>query len=138
MRSKKVILDTNLWISFLISKDYSFIDKFVKNQKLRLVFSNELIHEFLAVATRPKFQKYFTDQDIQQLLRALEKFAIFVEVNSAIELCRDYKDNFLLNLAVDSKADFLVTGDRDLLELKKIGNAKILTFRELEKKLDKI
>lgn len=138
MRSKKVILDTNLWISFLITKDYSFIDKFVKNQKLTLVFSNELIHEFLTVATRPKFQKYFTDQDIQQLLRALEKFAIFVEVNSGIELCRDYKDNFLLNLAVDSKADFLVTGDRDLLELKKIGNAKILTFRELEKKLDKI
>lgn len=138
MRSKKVILDTNLWISFLITKDYSFIDKFVKNQKLTLVFSNELIHEFLTVATRPKFQKYFTDQDIQQLLRALEKFAIFVEVNSAIELCRDYKDNFLLNLAVDSKAEFLVTGDRDLLELKKIGNAKILTFRELEKKLDKV
>lgn len=138
MRSKKVILDTNLWISFLITKDYSFIDKFVKNQKLTLVFSNELIHEFLTVATRPKFQKYFTDQDIQQLLRALEKFAIFVEVNSAIELCRDYKDNFLLNLAVDSKAEFLVTGDSDLLELKKIGNAKILTFRELEKKLDKV
>jgi predicted nucleic acid-binding protein len=48
------------------------------------------------------------------------------------------KITILLNLAVDSNADFLITGDQDLLELKKIANAKILTFRELEKKLDKV
>ena len=114
MRSKKVILDTNLWISFLITKNYSFIDKFVENQKVTLIFSKELIQEFLTVATRPKFQKYFTDQDIQKLLRSFDNFAKIIETTSKIEICRDFKDNFLLNLAIDSKADFLVTGDNDL------------------------
>ena len=135
MRSKKVILDTNLWISFLITKNYSFIDKFVENQKVTLIFSKELIQEFLTVATRPKFQKYFTDQDIQKLLRSFDNFAIIIETTSNIEICRDFKDNFLLNLAIDSKADFLVTGDSDLLELKKIEKTKILTIRELTEKI---
>lgn len=135
MRSKKVILDTNLWISFLITKNYSFIDKFVENQKVTLIFSKELIQEFLTVATRPKFQKYFTDQDIQKLLRSFDNFAIIIETTSNIEICRDFKDNFLLNLAFDSKADFLVTGDNDLLELKKVEKTKILTIRELTEKI---
>lgn len=135
MKSKKVILDTNLWISFLIKKDYSFIDKFVENQKATLVFSKELIQEFLIVATRPKFQKYFTDQDIQKLFRSFDNFATIIETTSNVEICRDFKDNFLLNLAIDSKADFLVTGDNDLLELKKIEKTKILTIRELKEKL---
>ncbi|RCW19580.1 putative toxin-antitoxin system toxin component, PIN family [Marinilabilia salmonicolor] len=135
MRSKKVILDTNLWISFLITKNYSFIDKFVENQKVTLIFSKELIQEFLTVATRPKFQKYFTDQDIQKLLRSFDNFAIIIETTSNIEICRDFKDNFLLNLAIDSKADFLVTGDNDLLELKKIEKTKILTIKELTERI---
>ncbi len=135
MKSKKVILDTNLWISFLITKNYSFIDKFVDNQKVTLIFPKELIQEFLTVATRPKFQKYFTDQDIQKLLRSFDNFATIIETTSNIEICRDFKDNFLLNLAIDSKADFLVTGDNDLLELKKIEKTKILTIRELTEKI---
>ncbi len=135
MRSKKVILDTNLWISFLITKNYSFIDKFVENQKVTLIFSKELIQEFLTVATRPKFQKYFTDQDIQKLLRSFDTFAKIIETTSNIEICRDFKDNFLLNLAIDSKADFLVTGDNDLLELKKIEKTKILTIIELTERI---
>lgn len=137
MKSKKVILDTNLWISFLITKDFSFIDKFVENRKITLVFSDELIQEFLTVATRPKFQRYFNDQDIQKLLFTFDNFATMIEIKSNLRVCRDFKDNFLLNLAIDSKADFLVTGDNDLLELKKIEKTKILTIRELKDKIQR-
>jgi len=135
MKSKKIILDTNLWISFLITKDYSFLDKYIENGKATLIFSDELIREFLTVAKRPKLQKYFTDKDIEHLLHAFEKFGILIKVTSQIELCRDYKDNFLLNLAVDSKAEYLATGDKDLLEIRNIEKTKILTIRELKEKL---
>ena len=47
-----------------------------------------------------------------------------------ISQCRDPKDNFLLSLAIDGKADFLLTGDKDLLVLKKIGNTEIKTISE--------
>jgi predicted nucleic acid-binding protein len=48
-------------------------------------------------------------------------------------LCRDEKDNYLLTLAIDSEADFLITGDNDLLELVKLNNTVILKFTEFEK-----
>ena len=59
MKSKKVIFDTNLWISFLLNKDFSFLDKYIKSGYLKLVFSEESVQEFLEVSSRPKFKKYF-------------------------------------------------------------------------------
>ena len=50
-----------------------------------------------------------------------------------MDICRDEKDNFLLNLSVDGKADYLVTGDKDLLVLEMINKTRILTYRELIK-----
>ena len=43
MKSYKIILDTNLWISFLITGNYDFIDKSIENKNIKLVFSEELI-----------------------------------------------------------------------------------------------
>lgn len=88
--------------------------------------------EFLEVIERPKFRKYFHKSDIQHLTQIIDKFGILVEVTSKTEKCRDTKDDFLINLAIDSNADFLVTGDFDLLEIKQINNTKILKIRELE------
>lgn len=135
MKSKKVILDTNLWISFLISKNFSFLDNYVQTGQVKLIFSEELFSEFLTVAERPKFQKFFAPKGIKRLISFIDQFGILYQVSSDIRECRDIKDNFLLNLAVDSNADFLVTGDSDLLDLKSIGNTEILTIKELEVKL---
>ncbi|MFN3803082.1 putative toxin-antitoxin system toxin component, PIN family [Belliella pelovolcani] len=51
-------------------------------------------------------------------------------MESKINECRDPKDNFLLSLSVDGKADFLVTGDSDLLVLGKIEKTKIVSWAE--------
>lgn len=131
MKSKKVILDTNLWISFLISGDFSFLDDFVESNRLKLVFSMELLHEFMAVAQRPKFKKYFSKSDLLRIINFIDKNGIIIEVKSKTDKCRDPKDNFLLNLAIDSKADYLVTGDNDLLEIKFIEKTRILTIKEI-------
>ncbi|MFN2262353.1 MAG: putative toxin-antitoxin system toxin component, PIN family, partial [Psychroflexus sp.] len=56
-----------------------------------------------------------------------------IKVKSDIQLCRDEKDNFLLNLSIDSKADYLITGDNDLLVLDKIEQTQIMNFREFIK-----
>ncbi len=131
MKNKNVILDTNLWISFLISKDYSFLDNYVLKGKVKLIFSEELFGEFISITERPKFKKYFSKSDVDKLIQTIDKYGILIKVTSEIKLCRDIKDNFLLNLAVDSNADFLVTGDKDLLEIKNIHKTNILTIREL-------
>ena len=52
-RSHKIIIDTNLWISFLLTNQFSFIDKLLAKKKVKLVFSGELLAEFLEVVKRP-------------------------------------------------------------------------------------
>ena len=134
-KSKIVILDTNLWISFLISKDFTQLDEFIETKQIILAFSKELIDEFKEVVSRPKFERFFSPQDVEELMNKFDFYGKLIEVNSNIKDCRDKKDNFLLNLAIDSKADFLVTGDDDLLILKKIKQTKILTYKEFIKQL---
>lgn len=134
MQNKKVILDTNLWISFLISNNYTFLDNFIETKKIQLVFSNELFTEFIAVTQRPKFKKFFTPKDLNKLIKFIEIYGVLYPVSSNVEKCRDRKDNFLLNLAIDSSADFLLTGDRDLLDIATIGKTKIVTITDFMNK----
>ncbi len=129
-KRKRIIIDTNLWISFLITSDYSKLDSLLINQRVDLLFSKELLTEFIEVANRPKLKKYFKSSDIEDLLILLENRMELVEVRCKIKICRDPKDNFLLELAKDGKADFLITGDKDLLELKNLGKTKIMTIAQ--------
>lgn len=85
----------------------------------------------MAVAQRPKFKKYFSKSDLLRIINFIDKNGIIIEVKSKTDKCRDPKDNFLLNLAIDSKADYLVTGDNDLLEIKFIEKTRILTIKEI-------
>jgi len=74
------------------------------------------------------------------MLSAFEPFIDLIEVESMIKICRDPKDNFLLALAKDGKADILLTGDKDLLEIKKFGKTKIKSITGFleEIKIEKI
>lgn len=132
MESKLVIIDTNLWISYLMSSKYNFLDSLIKTGRIKLIFSEDLLDEFLDVTSRPKFLKYFDKSEIDKLFNIINKYAIFIDVRSNVNLSRDNNDDFLLNLALDSNADYLVSGDSDLLVLDKIGNTKIITINKLK------
>lgn len=62
------------------------------------------------------------------MLSTFETFIDLIKVECIVAICRDPNDNFLLALAKDGKADYLLTGDKDLLELKKFGKTKIKTI----------
>ena len=127
---KKVIIDTSLWISFLISKNYSQLDEIIFEKKCIIVFSEELLNEFLEVIKRPKLRRFFSQEDTENLIETIEEYAQFNEVTSKVTVCRDEKDNFLLSLSKDSDADFLITGDKDLLVLEKFEQTTILTMTQ--------
>lgn len=133
-KKHRVIVDTNLWISFLLTKDLARLDQLFAADKLVLLFSQELLDEFVAVARRPKFRKYFSLVDLEDLLLQLNTKvntkAEFIPVTSTVEICRDAKDNFLLSLAVDGEATHLLTGDKDLLVLSRQNKTRILTISE--------
>lgn len=128
--SIKTIIDTNLWISFLIGKQLASLKPLLTSRKVQPILAKQLIDELILVTKRPKLRKYFEPQKVQALLKFLEVVGLFVEITSEVSICRDAKDNFLLSLAIDSKADYLITGDADLLVIKQIGETKIVTYQQ--------
>lgn len=119
-----------MWISFLINGNFEKIEEFLFKDGFELIYCRELLDEFLDVVRRPKLRKYFSKSKIEIALEIIIDFAVFIEVTSQVNICRDPKDNFLLSLAIDSEAKFLVTGDLDLLILKSIRDTEIISIND--------
>ncbi len=126
----KVIIDTNFWISFLIGKQLARLKYLLIETTLVPIFSPQLLNEINLVTKRPKLQKHFPQSQVQELLEFLNIIGLCIETKSKINICRDAKDNYLLALAKDSQADFLITGDQDLLILQQFGITKIVTYQQ--------
>jgi hypothetical protein len=132
-KSLRIIIDTNLWISYLLSKKLDQLDELLFSNKCQLLFSLELMQEIEATIKKPKLQRYFDETSLEEMLITFEPIIDLVSVKSNVKVCRDSKDDFLLALAKDGKADYLLTGDKDLLEIKSFGKTIILTISEFIK-----
>ena len=135
-RVVKVIFDTNVWISFLIGKRLSGIRPYISDGRIQIVTTDLLLWEIKEVTGREKLRKYFAPQSVDELMDLLELIAENVHIPTPVHTnCRDPKDNFLLDLIDFSQADFLVTGDADLLALNPFMTARILSPSEFEELL---
>ncbi len=79
-----------------------------------------------------KFDAYVSVFDRQKSLKQFfsPSLATFVDITSNITDCRDPKDNKFLELAIDGKADYIVSGDKDLLVLNPYRNMPILNAND--------
>jgi putative PIN family toxin of toxin-antitoxin system len=132
----KLIIDTNLWVSFLISNTHRKLDALLIENKVILLFSEALITEVEQTISKPRLKKYFSENALQEMLEVFEPYIELIEVRSIVSVCRDPDDNFLLALAKDGKANYLITGDQDLLVLKKFGKTRIVTITAFLKKIE--
>jgi uncharacterized protein len=131
-KSIKVIFDTNVWISFLIGKRLSFIKNYISSGHITIITTEQLLKEIKEVTSRERLKKYFPQESVTELLELLETIAEKVEIKPTHFINRDPKDNFLLDLIDFSKADYLVTGDKDLLIHNPFKSAIILTPANFE------
>ena len=131
----RVIVDTNLWISSLIGRQLTNLREILSYPSIELVVTERLIQEVLLVAQRPKFEKYFRYEDVEMLRLWMEQNMTDVPLGEIPSRCRDPKDDYLLELAIQAKAIYLVSGDSDLLDLGTIGDCKIMTVAEFEKEI---
>lgn len=83
--------------------------------------------ELVDVIERPKFDAYLHLDERREFVRQLVNIAEFVPVTSTIRACRDPKDDKFLELAVAGNADFIVTGDGDLLALDPFEGIAVIT-----------
>ena len=134
-KPNKVIIDTNLWVSFLIGKELHFLKDLIVNEKIKLVLSDQLLEELKLVTTRKKLKKYFDTEKVDELITLLKHVSEKVNITKIENVCRDPKDDFLLALARKAKAKYLITGDKDLLDIKVYGHTEILTLKSFTEKV---
>ncbi len=134
-KNVKVIFDTNVWISFLIGKRLFKIKQYILDGHIQIITCEQLITEIRLVTGREKIKKYFHKADVEELLELLDIIAEKVEIKTTHFISRDPKDNFLLDLIDFSKADYLITGDKDLLEHNPFKTAQILSPSEFENQI---
>ncbi|MBI2271355.1 MAG: putative toxin-antitoxin system toxin component, PIN family [Bacteroidetes bacterium] len=134
-KSIKVIFDTNIWISFLIGKRLQSIKDQITTREINIVLCDHLLTEIKVVTQRTKLRKYFPSESVSELIEFLEAIGETYQIKLRHKLSRDAKDNFLLDLIEKSKADYLITGDKDLLELNPFMSAKILSPAEFEREV---
>ncbi len=129
----KIVVDTNLWISFCIGSELHFLADAILDKRTLICFSEELYDEIFAVLQRPKIQKVVNLELVKELHAILaHRLEFFLPAHGTIHTCRDHKDRFLLELAVAAEADYLVTGDADLLVLDLYENTRIIRASDLK------
>jgi len=128
----KVIIDTNIWISFLIGqRSAAIVRDLLTDGRVAIVMTDILRSEIAAVASRPIFAQYFAPEATERLLSFLSARCEYYTLVNIPKRCRDPKDDYLLELAYQSDADILVTGDKDLTDIREFGNCQMLTLTEL-------
>ena len=128
----RVIVDTNCWISFLIGRRLSRLVDLLSNERIQLILCQDILEEIQEVTSRPKFAKYFPQDEVTSLIEFMQLIGEEFTPKSQVQLCRDKADDYLLALAIDAKADYLVTGDQDLLVLKQIEECRIVDVKTFE------
>lgn len=128
----KVVIDTNIWISYLLGSLLQGMDEKILSKEIKVVVSEEMLKELSEVASRPKFKNILTVRRIKELFSLLDSYAIVVSPSQKVNACRDEKDNFLLEIALEGRADYLITGDEDLLVLDPFHNTKIVKPKDFE------
>jgi len=135
--SNRYVFDTNVIVSSLLfenSKPSKAVLFALKNGKILL--SLELLEEISEVLGRKKFNRFLTSEERDAFLETFVERAILVKIIEKVQACRDPKDDKILELALNGNAQYIVSGDKDLLVLNPFRDIQIVTADEFLKIVD--
>lgn len=133
----RYVFDANVIISALLFENGK------PAQALRYALANgevllslDLLEELNEVLGREKFNRYLTSDEREEFLEALIERAVLVEITENVRECRDPKDDKVLELALNGEAQYIISGDRDLLVLHPFRDALVITADEFLKTIE--
>ncbi len=132
MQKEVFILDSNIWISYVITKQLQTLVALIHKHQLTVLTSENLVEEIQGVLSRPKFKKYLKHSDIKEVITLHLKLCQLMGTQETTNQLTDTKDNFLLDLYNKGKATILVSGDKVLLREASELNYHVMTLREFE------
>jgi uncharacterized protein len=124
----RCVVDTNVFVSasvFAFSVPRQAVEKGLRNSIL--LFSDFTMDELRNVLFRTKFDRYVTREERALFLAQIESAAEFVPIIQLVRACRDPKDDKFLEVALNGRADVIITGDADLLEMHPWRGIDVLT-----------
>lgn len=135
-----VILDANIYASFFLTRGETIAQIFAlwKSGDFEVFASIDIVAEIYRIFRYPKIQKRITPVDKNALIQMVEDLVERVYPHETTHIVRDPKDEKYLEAALACQADYLVTGDQDLLSLKKYGTTRIVSPKEFVEALQKI
>ena len=131
----KVILDTNLWVSFLIGHQTRLVRMILTDLRFDVYVCDQLIAEIRDVTSRQKVRKLVTQSEVEDLFAIIHAFCKYatIEYEVASSSVRDPKDLYLLALAETIDATYIVSGDADLTDLIQYKQTQILKLADFKK-----
>jgi len=126
----KLVPDTNIFVSAFYwgGNPKKIIDRIIDGTD-ELYISNEILDEIADIMTGPKFKT--KPEIVERYIRSIEKIGKKVFITGKIkEICRDKDDNDKIECGISANADYLITGDSDLLVLGHYQQMKFITAKE--------
>ena len=128
-----VIFDCNIWVTLALNGQLDYINDFSKRENV-IVSCIELRNETTSVFYRPKLNKYISQPDIVKAIELHDLITTNYKAGKLIRITSDPKDDYLFALSSKSKANYLVTGDKLVLNVARYKDTEIITlvrFKEL-------
>ncbi len=126
---KRVVLDTNIFVSMVLGGQVGKINDEWRAGKFILVVSEDIVSEYVDVLQRPKLR--LRSRTLATIVNRVYRKAEFVTPQEKIFIVlADTADNKFLEAAVTGKTDYIVSGDKHLLDLKEYRSIPIVTARE--------
>jgi putative PIN family toxin of toxin-antitoxin system len=136
MSNARYVFDTNTIVSAVLFEHSNPGQCFFSAlRRGEVLVSLALLAEIQEVLSRKKFDRYIFPEDHERFFARLVLETTLVDITAHFVVCRDPKDDKILELAISGQASCIITGDQDLLELHPFQNILILTpaqFLELQ------
>ncbi|MBI3261092.1 putative toxin-antitoxin system toxin component, PIN family [Candidatus Berkelbacteria bacterium] len=125
----RIVLDTNIWVSAAFwrrGKPRRLVDLLGESKPTPIILMDSwLLGEIFQTFEQIRHRYRLSELEVTVAIEQIKKRATWVTVTSRVTGSRDVSDNPILALAKDGRAEYLITGDKDLLVLKRIGKTKI-------------
>jgi putative PIN family toxin of toxin-antitoxin system len=131
----RIVIDPNLLVSYLLTHRgpiAQIIDVHLAHEDFTLLICTQLLEELDRVLQYARFQRYFNNETRLRFVALIAAQGELVDApDESPRIVRDPKDDYLIACSLAGNADFLVSGDKDVLELKAVGKIQIVSAGQL-------
>jgi len=132
----RIVLDTNILVSGIFWKGtpYKVLEAWI-DDKFEMIVSEDVLMEYSRILKGFEKKKKGSAEVAKSWILFIAQNSTLLKVKKKVKVCRDPFDDMFLSLAIAGNAKFIVSGDKDLLDMKEFMNVEILTASSFLKQL---